>query len=90
MGDEEKEKLLDFPCEFPIKMMGRESEHFRRTAIALVEEHTGKLEDSAIRSAPSSKGNFLSITVTIVAHSQDQLDNIYRALSNHEDILVAL
>lgn len=90
MGDEKKDTLLEFPCQFPIKMMGRESEHFRRTAIALIEEHTGTLEDGAIRSAPSSKGNFLSITVTIAAQSQDQLDNIYRALSDHEEILVAL
>ena len=90
MGDEENDTLLEFPCQFPIKMMGRESESFRSTAIALVEAHTGKLDDSAIRSAPSSKGNFLSITVTIVAQSQEQLDNIYRALSRHEEILVAL
>ncbi len=90
MGDEQKDSLLDFPCQFPIKMMGRDGDRFRRTAIALVEEHTGKLEESAIRSAPSSKGNFLSITVTIAAQSQDQLDNIYRALSDHEEILVAL
>ena len=90
MGDEEKDTLLEFPCRFPIKMMGRESESFRSTAIALVEAHTGKLEDSAIRSAPSSNGNFLAITVTIVAQSQNQLDNIYRALSSHEEILVAL
>jgi putative lipoic acid-binding regulatory protein len=90
MGDEEKDTLLEFPCQFPIKMMGRESNSFRSTAIALVEEHTGKIEENAIKSAPSSKGNFLSITVTIYAQSQDQLDNIYRALSSHEDILVAL
>jgi len=90
MGDEEKDTLLEFPCQFPIKMMGRESDSFRRIAVALVEEYAGKIEDSAIKSAPSSKGNFLSITVTINAQSQDQLDNIYRALTNHEDILVAL
>ena len=90
MNDPDQEKLLVFPCEFPIKVMGRDSEQFRQTAIALVEEHAGKVLDDAIKTSASSKGNFLSITVTITATSQEQLDNIYQALSDHDEILVAL
>jgi len=70
--------------------MGREGASFRQTAIALVERHTGKLEDRAITEAASRKGNFVSITVTIAAQSQAQLDAIYRDLGDHEDVLVAL
>jgi hypothetical protein len=55
-----------------------------------VEKHTGKIADDSIAVAPSRNGNFLSVTVTIVAESQEQLDNIYRDLTNHEEILVAL
>jgi putative lipoic acid-binding regulatory protein len=90
MGDSNEATLLTFPCEFPIKMMGRDSENFRQTAVALVEKHAGKIPDAAITTAASSKGNFLSVTVTITAESQEQLDNIYRALSSHDEILVAL
>ncbi len=90
MNDPGQETLLVFPCEFPIKMMGRDGEQFRRTAIALVEEHTGKISDDAIKVSTSSKGNFLSITVTVNAKSQKQLDAIYQALSDHDEILVAL
>lgn len=85
-----EETLLEFPCEFPIKMMGRDEAGFRRTAIALIEEHTGTLRDDAIRTSSSSRGNFLSITVTITAESRAQLDDIYRSLSASEAILVAL
>ena len=84
------ETLLDFPCDFPIKMMGRDQPEFRAAARALVEQHAGQVEDDAIRTALSKNGTFLSITITITAHSRQQLDDIYRALSAHDEVLVAL
>jgi putative lipoic acid-binding regulatory protein len=84
------ETLLVFPCDFPIKMMGRDSEEFRDTARALVEHHTGPLGDQSIKSAISRNGNFVSITITIQAQSQQQLDDIYRDVSSHEAVLMAL
>ena len=89
MADRE-DTLLEFPCDFPIKMMGRDQDSFRRAAIAVIEEHAGKLSDDAINTSSSRKGNFISITVTINAQSQQQLDDIYQALTDHEEILVAL
>lgn len=89
MADRE-DTLLKFPCDFPIKMMGRDQDSFRQAAIAAIEEHAGKLSDDAISTSSSRKGNFVSITVTISAQSQQQLDDIYQALTDHEEILVAL
>jgi putative lipoic acid-binding regulatory protein len=87
---EREDTLLEFPCEFHIKMMGRDQASFRDAAISLIEEHAGKLPEDAISMSSSRKGNFVSITVTITAKSQQQLDNIYQALTDHEEILVAL
>lgn len=84
------ESLLEFPCEFPIKMMGRDRPEFREAALAVISRHAGRIEDDAVRVASSRKGNFLSITVTITAQSRRQLDDIYRDLSAHEQVLVAL
>ena len=84
------ETLLEFPCDFPIKIMGRESAEFRVLARVLVEKHTGPLADEAISSAPSRNGAFVSVTVTVVAQSQQQLDDIYREVTSHDDILMAL
>ena len=84
------DSVLEFPCEFPIKIMGRDEAEFRRVAVDLVEKHAGRIADDAIRTSSSSAGNFLSITVTITATSQEQLDNIYRELTDHELVLVAL
>ncbi len=87
---DQQESLLVFPCQFPIKMMGRDDPGFVDAAIRLVEKHAGAISPDNIRCAPSSKGNFVSITITITAESQAQLDNIYHDLSDHEQILVAL
>lgn len=83
------ETLLRFPCRFPIKMMGRDEPAFHETAVRLVEKHAGALEPDDIRSAPSRNGTFVSITITINATSQAQLDDIYRDISGHEQIMVA-
>ena len=84
------ETLLKFPCDFPIKMMGRDTQDFRDTARSLVEKHTGSLGDETIKSATSRNGNFVSITITVQAQSQQQLDDIYRDVSSHEAVLMAL
>ncbi len=86
----ERKAILEFPCQFPIKIMGRDHALFHEVARAIVTRHAGDIHDDAIRQAASRKGNFISITITIEATSQQQLDGIYRELSAHEEVLVAL
>jgi putative lipoic acid-binding regulatory protein len=71
-------------------MMGRDTPEFRDLARELVESHAGTVSDSAVQAAVSRNGRFVSITVTITATSQRQLDNIYRDASSHDDVLMAL
>ncbi len=85
-----EESLLEFPCEFPIKAMGKDTAEFHLLVRALVEAHTGPLPDEAIKRALSRNGRFVSITITVDAQSQTQLDDIYRSLSGHDDVLMAL
>jgi putative lipoic acid-binding regulatory protein len=85
-----EETLLEFPCDFPIKIMGRESAEFQALARALVEKHTGPLADEAIVTALSRNSAFVSITVTVVAESKQQLDDIYREVTSHDAVLMAL
>ena len=85
-----EETLLEFPCDFPIKMMGRDEDGFREIARQLVEKHAGPVDDSAVQTSLSAKGNFVSVTVTVTATSREQLDNIYREDSAHDAVLMAL
>ena len=85
-----EESAIEFPCQFPIKMMGRDTPEFRATARSLVEKHAGPVADDAVQTALSRNERFVSVTVTIRAESQAQLDNIYRDVSSHDDVLMAL
>ncbi len=84
------ETLLEFPCEFPIKLMGKHTDEFALIVSTLVEKHTGALDDSAIESSLSKNDRFISITITITAQSKQQLDSIYQDATNHPDVLMAL
>ena len=85
-----EESALEFPCDFPIKMMGRNTTEFRQLARELVENHTGPVADQAVQTSLSRNDRFISVTVTISATSQQQLDDIYRDASSHSDVLMAL
>ena len=85
-----EESVIEFPCEFPVKMMGHNSPEFRTTTRALIEKHTGKVADTAIKESLSRNERFVSITITVTATSQQQLDDIYQDVSDHEDVLMAL
>ena len=85
-----EESAIEFPCAFPIKMMGRDTAEFRETARALIEKHVGPVAADAIKFNLSGKGNFVSVTITVTATSQQQLDDIYRDVSGHDDVLMAL
>ncbi len=84
------ETILEFPCDFPIKLMGRDTPSFRNTVRSLVEQHTGRLSDDAIQSSLSRNGRFISITITVNAQSWQQLDDIYRDATDHAEVLMAL
>lgn len=87
---ESSESVIEFPCAFPIKMMGRDTPTFRELAQTLVEKHVGPVAETAIQTNQSSNGNFVSVTITVTASSQAQLDDIYREVSAHDDVLMAL
>ncbi len=84
------ESALEFPCEFPVKAMGKTADDFDALVVGIVRRHVPGFNDATVQSRLSRGGKYTSITVTIMAQSQEQLDNLYRELSANERILVAL
>ena len=84
------ESALTFPCDFPLKIMGRASDDFDVLVVDIVLRHVGSLREGAISMRASSGGSYVSVTVTVQAESQAQLDALYRELSGHERILMVL
>jgi uncharacterized protein len=81
---------MEFPTEFPIKVMGRRDSDLREATRAIVERHAGTLEDSKVRVRTSGDGNFLAVTYVVIASSREQLDAIYRELTACKAVLMAL
>ena len=85
-----EDTLLEFPCDFPIKMMGAATDEFRSLALGIITKHFGAPDADKIEERPSSGGKFLGITVTVRAESKAQLDAAYTELTSCRQVLVAL
>ena len=90
MTEEGRTTLLEFPCEFPIKIMGARVDDFAQTVLDVVLRHAPDFDAATMQMRPSSKGNYLSITCTVNATSQAQLDALYIELSSHPMVKVVL
>lgn len=86
----EPETLLEFPCAFPIKAMGRAEDGFEAMVTAIILGHAKTHGEDAITVRPSGEGNFVSVTITVEAISRAQLDAIYQDLTACERVLMAL
>ncbi len=88
--EQETETLLEFPCDFSIKAMGRAEPGFDLLVVEMIRNHVPDLHEGAVKSRPSKGGKWVSVTVTIQASSKDQLDAIYLDLTAHEKVVMAL
>jgi uncharacterized protein len=84
------ETLLEFPCQFAVKAMGRSNLEFDLLVIEIVRRHAPDLHEQAVTTRPSKDGNYLAVTVLVQASSKSQLDAIYQDLSDHPQVLMAL
>jgi putative lipoic acid-binding regulatory protein len=88
--DSDADDLFNFPCEFPVKAMGKSCPELEIAVIEIMNRHVPDLGEGAVRMRPSSKGNYISITVTIQAQSREQLDAIYMDLTACELVAYAI
>lgn len=84
------ETLLDFPCDFPLKVMGAAKEGFAQAVVEVVTRHAPDFDAAQVQMRPSKAGNYLSLTCTVRAVSQAQLDALYRELTSHPMVKVVL
>ena len=86
----ETETLLEFPCQFPIKAMGKSREDFDLVVVEIIRRHVTDIREGAVTSRPSKSGSYTAVTVMIEATSREQLDAIYQGLTDSPDVLMAL
>ena len=84
------DSLFEFPCDFPIKIMGKSHPEFAETIVTVVRQFDSEVDSSRVETRPSSGGNYTGLTVTVRATSREHLDNIYRALTCHPMVKVVM
>ncbi len=71
---------IEFPCAYPLKIVGHAADDFREFVISVLERHTDRIYEETIDLRASSGGRFLSVRVTITATGEEQLKNIFTEL----------
>jgi putative lipoic acid-binding regulatory protein len=85
-----EDSLIEFPCDFPIKIMGARRDDFAQTVVEIVLRHAPGFAAETVEMRASSSGNYLSVTCTVRAESKAQLDALYRELSGHPLVKMVL
>ncbi len=83
-----EDTLLEFPCDFPIKAVGKYREDLDALVFSLVKPHAPGLSENAIKTRASGQGHYLAVTITVRATNREQLDAIYRDLTACEHIMM--
>ena len=89
--DEPLESPLIFPCDFPLKIIGRNEDDFEAFATELVKQFVPYLQPCDVSRRESAGGKYLSVSFNFLAIDRRQVDDIYIAMSQHKErILFAL
>jgi putative lipoic acid-binding regulatory protein len=78
-----EETLFEFPCAFPIKIMGAHRGDFEQEILKALDAHVGPIEPHQVQTRLSRNGQYISLTLTFEAQSKSQIDDVYRCLTAH-------
>ncbi len=90
MADPVEDSLLQFPCDFPIKIMGKRVDGYAQAVLEIVQRHAPGFDGRTVEMRASKQGSYLSLTCTVHATSRAQLDALYRELTAHPLVKVVL
>ena len=90
MSDPEVTSLIKYPCDFPIKIMGTSQAGFAQAVVDIVQRHAPDFDPATVEMRVSRAKKYLSVTTTIRATSREQLDALYRELSDHPLVVMVL
>ena len=85
-----EESLIEYPCNFPIKIMGKAEQDFTQVVLGIIKHHAPDFEEGTMKVLTSKGGNYLSITCTIRATSRTQLAALYQTLTDHPLVSIVL
>ena len=88
--DPRKDSLIQYPSQFPIKVMGAKVDGLVHAITEIARRHDPGFDATSLELRDSKAGNYLGVTITVTATSREQLDELYRTLSTHPMVKVVL
>ncbi|MFA7668497.1 MAG: DUF493 family protein [Burkholderiaceae bacterium] len=85
-----EESLIEYPSDFPIKVMGKAHPDFAQVLTEVVQRYDPGFDPDTVEMRASKAGNYLSVTFTVRATSREQLDELYRSLHGHPMVSIVL
>lgn len=83
-------EVMKFPCDFPLKVFGLNKPGFKQIALDIISVHCPESTSFQVKKNKSKKGKYQSLTITFTAHSRQQMDDIYQALTDSEHVVMSL
>ena len=90
MSDSQTPPLLQFPTDYPIKVVGRATDTLRSRIDTIVAGHVPDLDASLTTERRSANGNFLAISYAVVAVSAAQVEALIIDLKAAPDVLIVI
>ncbi|XXF75292.1 DUF493 domain-containing protein [Myxococcaceae bacterium GXIMD 01537] len=88
---EENKPLVEYPTVYTFKVMGKQEEGFVEYVRSLFQRLMGKeLAHDAVREQPSSKGRYVSLSVSVFLESEEHRRSIYAELHRDERVIYYL
>lgn len=85
-----EQSLIEYPSAFPIKVMGENVDGFVHAVTQVAEKFDPSFDAATVELRPSKGGKYLGVTITVIATSREQLDELYRTLTTHPMVKVVL
>ena len=85
-----EQSLIEYPSQFPIKVMGLNVDGFVHAVTLIAEKFDPAFDATTVELRPSKRDKYLGVTVTVTATSREQLDELYRTLSTHPMVKMVL
>lgn len=85
-----EQSLIEYPCHFPIKVMGAQVEGFAAAIAHVAQQFDPSFDPATMEQRPSKGGNYLGLTISVYVTNRETLDELYRTLSSHPMVKVVL
>jgi len=90
MSQQTEELVIDFPCTFPLKVMGLNTDNYPGFVLEVAKKYINGIDESCLKTRLSKNEKYIAVTLTFLAHNREQIDNVYLELNASDRTKMAI